>query len=282
MGSKLQTTFFHSVIGLPILPDDLHYVGRLVPKGTGVEMEPSSIFKQTAAIHTPSLTDMMKVNNMEELENLAVDTSVQRKRVKQWATLTPTLYQALKATDMKPASAFMKIVEAIKTTITLSPENAEETEEELLVRVGTPYTPVLRFIWTFLSSPDKILAPTAAPLQDDETITWEKETAAQSLERRALLPRREVVTPALSTDGAITAMTKLSERLVKNQEAALKASEEKADNRLKAWKKLPKIQQDTILLGGVDESGGVPEELTEEMLSILGCSNGAQVEQFLR
>ena len=76
MGSKLQTTFFHSVVGLPILPDDLHYVGRLAPKGTGVEMDPSSIFKQTAAIHTPSLTDMMKVNNAEELENLAVDTSV--------------------------------------------------------------------------------------------------------------------------------------------------------------------------------------------------------------
>ena len=144
-----------------------------------------------------------------------------------------------------------------------------------------PYILVLKFIWTFLASPDKILPPTAAPLQDDETITWEKKTTAQSLEKNALVPRLEVATPAMSTDGAITAMTKLSESLVKNQEAALKASEEKADNRLKAWKKLPKIQQDIILLGGVDESGGVPDEPTEEMLSILGCPNGAQVEQFL-
>ena len=54
----------------------------------------------------------------------------------------------------------------------------------------------------------------------------------------------------MSSDGAISAMTKLSESLVRNQEAALKASEEKVDNRLKAWEKLPKIQQDIILLGG--------------------------------
>ena len=59
----------------------------------------------------------------------------------------------------------------------------------------------------------------------------------------------------VSSDGAISAMTKLSESLVRNQEAALKASEEKADNRLKAWKKLPKIQQDIILLGGLKNVG---------------------------
>ena len=128
---------------------------------------------------------------------------------------------------MKPASAFITIVEAIKTTITPSPEDAEETEEELLVRVGTPYTTVLKFIGTFLTSPDKILAPTAAPLQDDETITWEKKTTAQSLERNALVPRPEVVTPALSTDGAITAMTKLSESLVKNQEEPSRPTKKK-------------------------------------------------------
>ena len=145
-----------------------------------------------------------------------------------------------------------------------------------------PYTPVLQFIWTFLASPDKILPPTAAPLQDDETITWERETTAQSLEKITLVPRPERTTPALPTDGTISAMTKIFESLVKNQEAALKANKEKVDNRLKAWKKLPKIQQDTILLGGVDESGEVSDKPTEEMLSILGCSNGAQVEQFLR
>ena len=84
---------------------------------------------------------------------------------------------------------------AIKATITPSPGDVEETEEELLARVGTPYIPVLKFIWTFLASPDKILAPTAAPLQDDETITWERETTAQSLEKTALVPRPERATP---------------------------------------------------------------------------------------
>ena len=51
---------------------------------------------------------------------------------------------------------------------------------------------------------------------------------------------------------------------------------------MKAWKKLPKIQQNIILSGGISEDGEIPEQATEEMLSILGCQNGAQVDQFLR
>jgi len=46
--------------------------------------------------------------------------------------------------------------------------------------------------------------------------------------------------------------------------------------------KLPKIQQNVILLGGVEEDGTVPKEYTEEMLSVLSSQNGAQVEQYLR
>ena len=70
-------------------------------------------------------------------------------------------------------------------------------------------------------------------------------------------------------------MTKLSESIIKYQEAALKVQEEKSDARIKAWRKLPKIQQDVILLGGVDENRKVTDEPTEEMLSVLGCHNGA-------
>ena len=63
-------TFFHSVVDLPILPDDLHFVARLAPKGTGIEMDPKSNLIQTAAMHTPSLGDMMKVENEEGIGNL--------------------------------------------------------------------------------------------------------------------------------------------------------------------------------------------------------------------
>ena len=77
-------------------------------------------------------------------------------------------------------------------------------------------------------------------------------------------------------------MTKLSASMIKHQEAVLKAQEENSDSRMKAWRRLPKIQQNVILLGGVEDDGTVPDEPTEEMLSILGCQNGAQVDQYLR
>ena len=51
---------------------------------------------------------------------------------------------------------------------------------------------------------------------------------------------------------------------------------------MKTWRRLPKIQQNLIILAGVEEDGTVPQEPTEEMLSILGCQNGAQVDQFLK
>ena len=121
----------------------------------------------------------------------------------------------------------------------------------------------------------------SAPLSDPETLAWERETKRQNL---APTPSTVDLTeeapkgaPAFA-NGAVAAMTKLSESTIKHQEAALKVQEEKSDSRIKAWRKLPKIQQDIILLGGVDEDGKVPEEPTEEMLSILGCQNGAQVE----
>ena len=61
-----------------------------------------------------------------------------------------------------------------------------------------------------------------------------------------------------------------------------KHKEEKTDSRTKAWNRLPMIQRNVILLGGVEDDGTIPEEPTEEMLSILGCQNGAQVDQYLR
>ena len=69
----------------------------------------------------------------------------------------------------------------------------------------------------------------------------------------------------------MTVLTKFSMSIVKQQEAAIKNQEEKANNRLKSWRRLPRIQKNVILLGGIDENGNLPTEPTEEMLSILGC-----------
>ena len=54
------------------------------------------------------------------------------------------------------------------------------------------------------------------------------------------------------SDNAMTAMIKLSESMVRYQEATAKVQESKSDSRLKAWNKLPCIQQNIILLAGAD------------------------------
>ena len=77
-------------------------------------------------------------------------------------------------------------------------------------------------------------------------------------------------------------MTKMTASMIKHQEAALKVQEEKSNSRMKAWRQLPKIQQNVILIGGVEVNGIVPDKPTEEMLSIMGFQNGAQVDQYLR
>ena len=124
------------------------------------------------------------------------------------------------------------------------------------------------------------------PFQDDATIAWDEATKNEFIpttKKTVTLDLTGTVkSPVLSHDGAISAMTKLSACMIKHQEAELRFKEEKADSRLKSWKKLPGIQQNVLLLGGVEEDGTIPSEPTEEMLSILGCQNGAQVDQYLR
>ena len=77
-------------------------------------------------------------------------------------------------------------------------------------------------------------------------------------------------------------MTKLLASIIKHQEATLKSQEEMWYSWMKAWCRLPKIQQSIILLAGVKDNSTFPDDPTEEMLSILGCQNDAQVELYLR
>ena len=82
MGNKLQMTFFSFHSRSTNLTRRSTLCRSTSPKDTGIEMDPKSIFTQTAAMHTPSLGDMMKVENEEGIGNLQEDTSLQRKRVK--------------------------------------------------------------------------------------------------------------------------------------------------------------------------------------------------------
>ena len=213
---------------------------------------------------------------------------------------------------MTPSSVFIKIVEQIKVSMSAPGEaeisteetspstrassatsrsstttprtTATETADQILIRLGTVYAPILRFLWAAEKIPNDIPPPTSSPLQDEDTLEWEAQT------RKSIFPPTQTFdlnnssqssSPQLH-DGAMTALTKLSMSIVKQQEAAFKNQEEKADTRLKSWRRLPKIQQNGILLGGIDENSNIPTEPTEEMLSILGCQNGAQVDQYLR
>ena len=70
--------------------------------------------------------------------------------------------------------------------------------------------------------------------------------------------------------------------MVRYQEATLKSQKEHDGRRLKAWRKFPSIQQNIILLAGIDSEENIPEKATEEVMSILGCQHGPQMEQLLR
>ena len=76
--------------------------------------------------------------------------------------------------------------------------------------------------------------------------------------------------PGVQT-GASEAMTKLADSMVRYQEAIQKFHKEKQDRRIKAWRKLSQIQQNIILIAGMDQEMNVPTKATEEIMSILGC-----------
>ena len=75
---------------------------------------------------------------------------------------------------------------------------------------------------------------------------------------------------------------RLANSIIKHQESQLRAQEEKGDFRMKARKKLLKIQQDIIMLDNIEEDGTIPRIATDLMLAILGCLNGPQVDQYFR
>jgi hypothetical protein len=285
IGGKMQFSFFHSVVGLPILPDEHHYVARLGITGSSTELDIASIFRSTSAIHVPTLMEMLEVKTREELMALEPNTTASKKKARTFSVLTPTLTKNFVTTSMAPADLFLKVTEHIGGSITVPTGTTPTSEADLLKQAGKPYEHILRTLWTAVHDPDLITAPTTAPLTDAGSMAWERTTEREcisaNLTTATMNPNSSPPHHAVDS-GAITAMTKLSESIIKSQEAAAKNQLDRDDNRKKSWKKLPKIQQDILLLGGVEEDGHIPTVPTEEMLSILGCQNGAQVDQFLR
>ena len=290
MGGKCQVTFLHSTVGIPLVPKDLHYVARVGMKnGMGVEVDPASIFLSTAGKYKPDILEMMKVSSEAEFGNLKANTNVTKRKFNCFCVLTPVLAHAIQKTDMTYANIMVAVVEHLKLNIpqpaaagaTAAPQ---ETEDEILLKMAEPYESILYFLWSCQHLEKDIKVPTMVALQDDDTLKWDETTRAQFITppKPTTIDLSSTMQTSDLSSGAISAMKKLSASMIKHQEAAIKAQEEKSDSRMKAWRRLPQIQQNVILLAGVEEDGTIPKEPTEEMLSILGCQNGAQVDQFLK
>ena len=322
LGKKCQATFFHSTVGIHITPDALHHVARLgMQYGAGVELQPDSLFSVTSEQYIPSLIDMMKVKSAEEFQDLKAPTSGTKKKIHCFAVLTPALAEAIQSTDMTPAALFLALTEQMRVlappvnsaspaagttappssptssssssstatrsaTAAAATAAAETATDQVLKKIAEPYAQALKFVWAVQHLEGDVTIPTVVPLRDEATITWEKETGQIVEPKKAPvsfdLTAQKGVSNDVSQTGALTAMTKLSEAMTRYQEASAKVQDTKADTRLKAWTKLPQVQKNIILLGGVREDGTYDKEVTEEMLSILGCSNGAQVDQYLK
>ena len=307
IGKKCQVSFLHSVVGCPINPEELRYVARSGMKtGTGIEIDPDSMFGTTSAKLVPTVTELMKVSSVKEADDLKAPRTGTRVKSNSFAVLTPSLAEGCQQGDMTPAALLVKVVETIKagsgpaeiggvtSDETASVEGGEpqmnegenatnQTEDDLLEKMGKPFEGTLRFLWALHHRASDFKAPITAAIEDEESLEWLRETGAWAEPPKpAVTVDLTDQTPAVSDGGTLTAMTKLSETMVKYQETAARIQEEKTDVRLKSWNRIPQIQKDIILLGGITENSEVPTEPTEEMLSILGCQNGAQVEQYLR
>ena len=81
IGKKCSATFYHSIVGCPITPDELHFVEKSgTGKGTGVELDPISIFTTTATKFIPSTVDLTKVTKASDMNDVKAPRSGQKKR----------------------------------------------------------------------------------------------------------------------------------------------------------------------------------------------------------
>ena len=131
IGKTCAATIYHSVVGCPIIPEDLRFVAKSgMETGAGVEMEPQSIFVKTASKFVPSIVNLMKVTSVTAVEDLKAPRTGQKKKVRNFAVLTPALAEASQYTTMKPAELLVALVECIKARATPRPREAMVIEGE--------------------------------------------------------------------------------------------------------------------------------------------------------
>ena len=92
----MSSNIFHLTIGVQITPEELHFVARSgMQYGSGIKLQPDSMFSLTSEQHTPSMTDIMKIKSAEESKNLSAPTPGTKKKLHCYAVLTPSLAEAI-------------------------------------------------------------------------------------------------------------------------------------------------------------------------------------------
>ena len=180
LGKKTQATFHHSVVGIPSMSDDVSYVARSGMKfGIGIEFHLDTMFKKTPSKAVPAILDMMKVTTDNDFTALRDVASAKKKKIDFVAVLTPSLVEAIQSSNMTHSSIFVKRTEQIKVSIpvpaatttsagetsTTAPATAAvttietpapETVDQILIRLGTIYAPIIRFLWASEKIPNDI------------------------------------------------------------------------------------------------------------------------------
>ena len=70
ISEKMQIYCFHSVVDILILPDEHHFVARIIHTGSRIELDPPSVFRSTIIMHAPTPIDTMNTKIRDELMNL--------------------------------------------------------------------------------------------------------------------------------------------------------------------------------------------------------------------
>ena len=127
--------------------------------------------------------------------------------------------------NMSPQEALVAIVDYIKASATPPTDTpdtsaaADPTDTDTTLKaMGEPFDDTLRFLWASVHHQSSIESPRFGNLQDDDSTTWFNTINASVQPAPSAPPIVDLTGGTSSThkthDGAVTAMTKLSESLV--------------------------------------------------------------------
>ena len=89
----------------------------------------------------------MKLTKTKEFEDLKPESTFQKRKINNFAVLTPKLAEAVQKTNMSPQEVMLAIVEQIKAVTDSSSSTAAATNTDAILKtMGAPYEDVLRFI----------------------------------------------------------------------------------------------------------------------------------------